>query len=190
MVILGQSYASPTPMCADEAVYLKMLEHYGEKMITASPRAPRVRNLSKLEVFKQSVKCHYFARANDIIFGWGGDLCLYAWLIGRIFKKNLHYLSQNLIINPEIIHDKFRRRIRCYLYKMALHSEDFEVTVNAPGLVDFYSKMFDCSSKKFHLVYDSMDISEGKQNLINKGKSITPPMFFLVAKLFAIYIRL
>ena len=74
--------------------------------------------------------------------------------------KKCQYLSQNLIVPPLEETPGIKKRIRFLMYKMALKSKNFYVTVNSPELIDFYSLMFDCSRDKFKLVYDAMSLNE------------------------------
>jgi hypothetical protein len=92
------------------------------------------------------------------MFGWGGDLCLYAWLRGIFGVKKVKYLSQNLIFNPE--DTSLKQRIRGLLYRIAFKSKNFFATVNSPELKEFYAKTFHCSKDKFYTVLDAMDESD------------------------------
>lgn len=180
MLIFGQSYASPQSM-ADSTIYKKIFAHFKGDVKLVSLFAKRTRNLTKREEVKLGYHCYKLAKNNDILFGWGGDLCLFAWLIGLFGNKKITYLSQNLIINPEISHVRLHRRIRFYLYKIALKSKSFMVTVNAPGLSQFYSNIFNCSPQKFYVVYDSMSLSEEETGLLHAQKALDkkdPYVFF------------
>lgn len=91
--------------------------------------------------------------------------------------KKLTFINQNLIYNPES--NNIKQRVRYWLYRWALHCKNFQVTVNSPALVDFYAKVFHCSKEKFHVVYDSMDLSEAeKQMICNRQPGDKPYVFF------------
>lgn len=112
-----------------------------------------------------------------MLFGWGSDIVLYSWLRAKFGGKNLIFLSQNLIFNPGNMNMK--QRMRYWLYRMALKSKKFHVTVNSPQLVDYYAKVFHCSKDKFHVVYDSMNLSESEQQMVrDRSESEAPYVFF------------
>ena len=149
-------------MGADEGVTTYVCKEFcnmgGVKIIDIY--APKVRNLSLKEVVKQGFKCYKSAAPGDLIFGWGADVALYAWLRSRLGRKRCMFLSQNLIVPPIEENRGIKKRVRFLMYKMALKSKNFYVTVNSPQLIDFYSSMFDCSRDKFKLVYDAMRLNE------------------------------
>ena len=185
MLIFGQSYASPKPMSADSVIFKRISEHFMDKVELVSHYASKTRNLNKKEEVLLGLKCYKLAKKSDIVFGWGGDLCLFAFVWSLLGTKRNYYISQNLIISPEFSHEKFHKRIRLWLYKIALKSKYFFVTVNAPGLVDLYSNMFHCSKEKFHVVYDSMSLSKEEQKMmVEQKKSSECPYVFFGGKAF------
>lgn len=94
----------------------------------------------------------------------GGDLCLYAWLIGKLLRLKRFYFNQNLIIRPQSQQSGLKGKIRFWLYKKALHSKNYLTTVNAPELVGYYADMFSCDEKKFVVTYDNRAIELDEQN--------------------------
>lgn len=89
-------------------------------------------------------------------------ICLgYRILLGLKRK----YYSQNLIFHEEY-KGSMKSRFVYWLYKKALHSKNFAMTVNSEQLVDYYANMFMCSRDKFTVVYDGMDLKENEKNMV------------------------
>lgn len=162
-MILLQSYSSPHPLSNDIGVYNVLKEHY-PKMKVVYKKTDKVDTIYIKNILWLALKSNIISRKNDIILGWGGDLCLYAWFIGRILLKKRIYIGQNFIYrssNLKGLKDGFRYK----LYKQALKSNNFHMTVNAEPLKEYYAQMFNCSKDKFALVYDSMCLNEDEMNM-------------------------
>ena len=96
--------------------------------------------------------------------------------------KKLTFINQNLICNPE--GKGIKQRARVWLVRWALHSKNFQVTVNSPALVDFYAKVFHCDKKKFHVVYDSMSLDEKEKQMVRDRQPEDEPYVFFGGKAF------
>lgn len=177
MIILGQSYASVTPMQADREVYDYLEQHLSCSINVLYIAGTKVRNLTIKEFVKHGYTCCKKAKRGDIVFGWGADVCIFAWFFSKLFgKKGIKFFSQNLIVNGENM--GLKQRIRFWLYKLALGSANFEASVNSPQLIDFYSKMFDCNANKLHLVYDAMEITKWNLNILKTENCDDKYVFF------------
>ena len=157
-MILIQSYSSPTVMSADYGVYEVLKEHYPE-MRTIWYQTPKVSDCRIKKILTMALKSNLMSRRGDTILNWGGDSGVYAWAIGRLLGLNRKYYSQNLIFR-EFTHLGLKGKVRYWLYKKALHSDNFAMTVNSEPLIEFYAKMFGCSKVKFTLVYDNRSLDE------------------------------
>lgn len=177
MIIFIQSYASPKSIEQSD-VYKYINEYYSGKVVPIKIYDKKTRNLSIKESIKVAINSWKLAKNDDILFGWGTDICLFAMLrnILGFKRKNLIYLSQNLIFNP--LGKGIKHKIRGILYKYALKLDNFYVTVNSPALVDYYASFFRCKKNKFFLVYDSMSLSETEESLKQNRTTNKPYVFF------------
>ncbi len=183
MIRFVQSYASPGSI-GDTAIFKMVSEHFDGNVVAIPYCDEKVRNLSRKECFKLSFNVYDEAKNGDVIFGWGADVAIYCWLKSKFGggKKQLKYVGQNLILNPEEMNIK--QRLRYWLYRWALRDKNFSVTVNSPKLVSFYSNLFHCGKEKFHVVYDSMSLSESEQQMTRERNEGDEPYVFFGGKAF------
>lgn len=154
-MILIQSYSSRYPMESDIETFneinslipnINLIYHKSEK-----PKQLRIRDF-----ILDAIKVNFKSKKDEIIIGWGGDVCLYAWLFGSIFKLKRKYITHNLMVHERGIDLNWKTKFRYKLYKRALQSSNFGATVNSEELIDYYSRMFKCDVNKFSTVYDSV----------------------------------
>lgn len=182
MIRFIQSYAAPDSI--EESTIFKMVQkHFDGQVVPVPFYDKKVRLLSTRERCEFGFKNCDDANNGDILFGWGTDIVLYSWLKNKIWggKKKLNFVSQNLIFNPEGMNMK--QRVLYWMYRLALKDKSFSVTVNSPVLVNFYAKLFHCDSNKFHVVYDSMSLSETESQM-TRTKDIKEPYVFFGGKAF------
>lgn len=157
MIYIVQSYSAPNSI-GDGDLFDHLTKHFGGDVTAVPAISDKVRGFTAKEYFKTGVATYKRLKDHDVMFGWGGDLCLYAWLRGIFGVKKVKYLSQNLIFNPE--DTSLKQRIRGLLYRIAFKSKNFFATVNSPELKEFYAKTFHCNTDKFYTVLDAMDESD------------------------------
>ena len=126
-------------------------------------KADELKALGIKKILWLALKSNLVSRRGDLIFGWGGPVALYAWAIGKLLFLKRKYYSQNLIFR-ENVHG-IKNKFVFWLYKKALHSKNFAMTVNSEQLVDYYANMFGCNKNKFSVVYDGMSLNEDEQNM-------------------------
>lgn len=174
MIYIIQSYSAPGSIEQSQIFQIVNAHFHGQ--VKAVPKiTPYVKNFTVTDYFKAGVKSYNNVTSGDVLFGWGGDLCLFAWLRSLFGFKKLLFLNQNLIVNPELTNS--HQIIRRLLYRLAFRSKRFFVTVNSPDLIDFYSKMFHCDKSKFIVVYDSMSVDESEVASLDKDNQ-NPYVFF------------
>lgn len=157
-MILLQSYSSPSELSEDKGVYKVLKENFPELKVIYK-KDSRINSLRTKDFLKMALKVNSIKDDDNIIFGWGADACLYAWLFGVFTFRKKNYLSQNLIVRENVSQKKgFINSLRFYLYKAALKSKNFYVTVNSEGLINYYTNIFKCKPDKFFVVYDSMSL--------------------------------
>lgn len=179
MIRFIQSYAAPDSI-GESTIFKMVQKHFDGQVVPVPFYDKKVRLLSSKECREFGFKNCDEANNGDILFGWGTDIVLYSWLKNKIWGgKKLNFVSQNLIFNPEGMNIK--QRVRYWMYRLALKDKRFSVTVNSPVLVDFYAKLFHCSKNKFHVVYDSMSLSESESQMI-RNRDITEPYVFFGGK--------
>lgn len=172
-MILIQSYSSPSEMSLDNEIYNRLKNKLKSlKLLYKKSEVSKV--LSTSEFLPLSLRANFIKDEDNLIIGWGADACLYAWLLGKIFFKRKNYLSQNLIIRENSRHsgvNKIIQRLRFNLYKRALQSKNFFVTVNSAALIPYYTERFKCDASKFFVVYDHMTLSpkDLKEKSIHKN---------------------
>lgn len=159
MVII-QSYSSPEILSEDKNLYAAIKRHIKEIHVVYR-RSVACRELRIKDFLKPACKANFVKTGDGLIMGWGGDCALYSWLMGRLLFRKRVYLSQNLIVDDQMAtHGDLKNKIRYLLYKIALKSRNFYVTVNSRDLVGYYSALFDCNSDRFYCVYDSMSVDD------------------------------
>ena len=175
-MILLQSYASPSPLSADYGVY-KILKEDFDSLRSIYEQASTVAPVYIKKIMKLAWRANRESCSGETVLGWGGPLALYAWLFGKLsFRKRL-YISQNLIFRGKTA--GLKNKLMYNLYKRALHSKNFYMTVNAEGLVDYHAKMFDCDPRKFRVVYDNMELTDDqKQKMAAIQRSVNEPYVF------------
>ena len=154
-MILLQSYTSQTPLSRDKGMMNAISKEIPDLRVLFKKKT-KVHALRVKEMFPLIFKALFKTKRNDIIFGWGGDIGVYAWLFGRLLGLNRDFYSQNLIIRDKS--GGLKSKFRYNLYRKALQSDNFRMSVNAPELVKFYSDFFKCSPSKFDVVLDSMEV--------------------------------
>lgn len=157
MIYIVQSYSAPNSI-GDGDLFDHLTKHFGGDVTAVPAISDKVRGFTAKEYLKTGVATYKRLKNHDVMFGWGGDMCLYAWLRGLFGIKRVKYLSQNLIFNPE--DTSLKQRIRGLLYRFAFKSKNFFATVNSPELKEFYAKVFHCNTDKFYTVLDAMDESD------------------------------
>ncbi|MCR5569129.1 MAG: glycosyltransferase [Paludibacteraceae bacterium] len=166
-IIFIQSFASPLGIMENSIIYKNIKNRYREVKLL-SIVSDRGANLTKFQSLRLAIKAIVIAQSGDLIFGWGADVCYYAWVVNLLFRKKIRFLSQNLIIDKE--KSSF---FRFKLYKLALKSRNFYATVNSPGLIDYYASILNCDKNKLFLVYDSMKLDDYQvQNKYNSNSYI------------------
>lgn len=161
-IILLQSYCSPSPMSNDFGVYQVLQNAFNVKVVYK--KATTVCPIFIKDIWLYALKANLTAKKGEVIFSWGGPLGAWAWLIGRMLGLKRKYFSQNLIFREKDTGRKYR--IMSWLYGKALRSDNFIATVNAPGLVDYYAKQFNCPKSHFAVIYDSMYLKPAEEKML------------------------
>lgn len=162
-MILIQSFCAPTPMSEKE------LEKRFPMLQVVYCRADRLKELGIKKILWLALKSNFVSKRGELIFGWGGPVALYAWAIGKMLFLNRKYYSQNLIFRENGHGIKYK--FVFWLYKKALRSKNFAMTVNSEPLVDYYANMFGCDKNKFSVVYDGMALNEDEQKMQKSPQS-------------------
>lgn len=171
-IVLLQSYCSPSPMSNDYGVY-QVLQNAFEIKVVYKQTSTTMPIYIK-DIWLYALKANLTAKKGETIFSWGGPLGAWAWLFGKILGLKRKYISQNLIYYGG---SGLKGRIITWLYCKALHSNNFIATVNAPGLVDYYAKLFNCSKNHFAVIYDSMYLKPTEEKMLS-NKTDGGYMFF------------
>lgn len=165
-IILLQSYCSPSPMSNDFGVYQELQKSFDVKVVYK--KATTVCPIYIKDIWLYALKANLTAKKGETIFSWGGPLGAWAWLFGKMLGLKRKYLSQNLIFREKDTGRKYR--IMRWLYGKALRSDNFIATVNAPGLVDYYAKQFNCPKSHFAVIYDSMYLKPAEEKMVAEKK--------------------
>lgn len=168
-MILLQSYSSPSAMSADSGVYNVIKQRFLNLRVLFE-KNENIGEVRITKILKLALQANLFSKTGEVIFGWGGDLAVYAWAIGKMFFIKRLYYSQNLIFR-ESSNLGIKGKIRYWLYRKALRSKNFAVTVNSEPLIEYYSELFACSKSKFTVVYDNMSLNDDEKNML---KHVSP----------------
>ena len=185
MIILGQSYVAPKEMGGDNTIYRFLKERFGNGITLIPFYGTKIRALTKKESLLQAFRCWKSLKRNDLLFGWGGDICIYTYIINSILhlgggKKT--FFHQNLIVKTERL--DWKNKLRFRMYKWALNKRNFIATVNSESLIDYYDSFFKCGKGKFHVVYDSMTLSDEEKSAISCRDEDREPYVFFGGKAF------
>ena len=163
-MILIQSYTAPSEMHPKS-----LFEKFDDiKVVFSKSDVPGALGIKK--ILWLALKSNLVSKRGELIFGWGGPVALYAWAIGNLLCLKRKYYSQNLIFREES-KASLKGKFVYWLYKKALQSKNFAMTVNSEQLVDYYSNMFGCHKDRFSVVYDGMSLNEDEQNMRKNPQS-------------------
>lgn len=161
-IVLLQSYCSPSPMSNDYGVYQVLQNAFDIKVVYKQTSTTMPIYIK--DIWLYALKANLSAKKEETIFSWGGPLGAWAWLFGKILGLKRKYISQNLIYYGG---SGLKGRTITWLYRKALHSNNFIATVNAPGLVDYYAKLFNCPKNHFAVIYDSMYLKPTEEKMLS-----------------------
>jgi glycosyltransferase involved in cell wall biosynthesis len=150
-------------MSNDLGVYEVLSKAFNVKVVYK--QTPTVCSIYIKDILHYALKANLTAKRGETIFSWGGPLGTWAWLIGRLLGLKRKYFSQNLIFREKATGGR-KYRIMRWLYGKALRSYNFIATVNAPGLVDYYAKQFNCPRSHFAVIYDSMYLKPAEEKML------------------------
>jgi glycosyltransferase involved in cell wall biosynthesis len=166
MIVFVQSYTAPKTMEADNEVYHKVIDRFPNEVKSIGFYGETVRSLTTKESVKQSWGGVLKSKRQDLLFLWGGDLPVFSFLFSKLLLKRRNILGQNLILHKANVEDRWSQKIRYWIYKWALHTQHFHMTVNSQPLVDFYSEWFGCKKDRFFVVYDSMALNATEKKIL------------------------
>lgn len=165
-MILIQSYSSPAEMTSDKAFFAE-LKKLLPNLRLLFKKSENTKELRIYQFLWLALKANFMPNHDRTIIGWGGDVCLYSWLVGRLLLFERNYLTQNMIIDQKMSEKGLKNKIRFYLYRKALSSKNFFATVNAPELIDYYADMFGCDRDRFKVVHDHMTLSDKDVSILH-----------------------
>lgn len=87
MIYIVQSYSAPNSI-GDGDLFDHLTKHFGGDVTAVPAISDKVRGFTAKEYFKTGVATYKRLKDHDVMFGWGGDLCLYAWLRGIFGVKS------------------------------------------------------------------------------------------------------
>lgn len=171
MIIFEQSYVAPSIMSADKEVYDVICNRFGGLIKPLGYVGTKVRSLTLKEALKQSWRGLKLSRCEDLLFTWGGDLAIFSFFISKCLFKKRTILGQNLILHQSLVNKRMTQKFRYWIYKWALNTKDFHMTVNSEPLIDYYSEWFKCSKDRFFLVYDAMTLNKEDKSFMEQRGS-------------------
>jgi len=166
MIVFVQSYTAPKTMDADNGVFKRVCDRFPDEVMPIGFYGKSVRSLTTKEFIRQSWGGVLKSKPDDLLFLWGGDLPVFSFLFSKLLFKRRNILGQNLILHKSNVELRFTQKIRYWVYKWALHTKHFHMTVNSQPLVDFYSEWFGCSKDRFFVVFDSMTLNPTERKML------------------------